>query len=180
MEALAHGVIHKIIRIPPKSVSRAVCHSMSFCIAVDPIPIKAYCAANLMRFAHSERDYFLALLSKVIRAVGDNIILARLRENKYGIPQGGLLGTPVLENLLDAIHLQGQFAYLTGALCRDPSRWWLLDYPLVNIPSSAKSFQSAVLEIFKQGHIVQNMDVELYSKLNVTAVSYTHLTLPTI
>ena len=55
VEALAHGVIHKIIRIPPKSMPRALCHSMSFCIAVDHIPIKTYCAANLMRFAHSER-----------------------------------------------------------------------------------------------------------------------------
>ena len=34
--ALAHGAIHKIIRIPPKSLPRVLCHSMSFCSAVDP------------------------------------------------------------------------------------------------------------------------------------------------
>ena len=63
--ALAHGAIHKIIRIPPNSMSRVLSHSMSFCSAVQPIPVLAYCGAHLIRFAQSERCHFLSLQSKV-------------------------------------------------------------------------------------------------------------------
>ena len=53
--------VHKILRLPATSVSRVLCHSVSFCSAVDPIPLNSYCAANLYRFAHSARDYLLDL-----------------------------------------------------------------------------------------------------------------------
>ena len=73
---------------------------------------------------------------------------------------------------MDAIHLQGQFGYLRDILSGDSLSGWLLDYPSVSYPSSAKSLQSAVLDILKQGQIVQNLEIELYSKLDVTLAKF--------
>ena len=42
----------------------------------------------------------------------------------------------------------------------------------LSYPPKAKSFQSAALEILKQGFIVHNMQQELYSKLDVTLSKY--------
>ena len=59
--------VHKLMRIPAKCMSRKLCHSISVCTEVDPIPLVSYCSANLIRFAHSEREYLLSLHSKVLR-----------------------------------------------------------------------------------------------------------------
>ena len=52
---LGQWAVHRILRLPANSLSRDLCHSVSVCSAVDPIPLKAYCAANLFRFARSEQ-----------------------------------------------------------------------------------------------------------------------------
>ena len=74
--------------MPPKSMSRELCHSVNFCAVVDPIPLSAYCKANLFRFAHSEKDYLLELQSEVREIVGDSLTLDRM--NKYDLLEGGL------------------------------------------------------------------------------------------
>ena len=75
LPGLAHWGLHKDLRMPSNSMSRKLSQSVSCCSVMDPIPISAYCKANLFRFAHSEKDYLLQLLSDVGEAVG----LARRR-----------------------------------------------------------------------------------------------------
>ena len=40
--------VHKILRLPPRCLSRKLCHRISFCTEVDPISLSAYCSANII------------------------------------------------------------------------------------------------------------------------------------
>ena len=56
LRKLDQWCVHTLLGIPAKCTSRKLCHSISFCTEMDPIPLNAYCIANLVRFAHSETD----------------------------------------------------------------------------------------------------------------------------
>ena len=90
LEDLDQWAVHKIPRMPSNSMSRNLCHSISFCSAVDPMPLRAYCAANLYRFAICELAYLQKLAREVVSIGGDDAILDdAYNVCEYGVPFGG-------------------------------------------------------------------------------------------
>ena len=84
------GLYIKFFECLPTACLEEPCHSISFCSAVDPIPVRVCCAANLYRLAISEVAYLLKLAREVVVIVGDDATLHdALNECKYGIPSGG-------------------------------------------------------------------------------------------
>ena len=71
-------------------------------------------------------------------------------------------------NLLNAINLAGPFAAFRVGCILDPSRNWVLYYPLVSPPSGSTSFQSAVMDALAVDSRCQDVAVHLHKKLAVT------------
>ena len=144
---LSHNAVHKVLRLPPKSMSRSLVHSIAFCTAVDPIFLPHYCAAILYRFAASERDAIFTLRDNIMSLLGDDMLLQDVAS--FTVPRGGCGSKAILQNLLDALGLCGPLKVArVRAACSVESRW-LLSYPTSPLPSKAKSLQSAVLEVLR-------------------------------
>ena len=138
--------VHKLLRIPAKCMSRKLCHSISFCTEVGPIPLNAYCSANLIRFAHSEIDNLLDLHATVTNNVSPRqdctpleSVNAEHSSNLFDVPRGGISDPPILVTLLHALKLSGSFRGFGKDCLGDPSRSWLVEYPIVCFPPSFKS-----------------------------------------
>jgi len=170
LPALAQWGLHKILRMPPNSMSRQLCHSVSFCAVVDPIPLNAYCKANLFRFAHSERDYLLQLQAEISEIAKDDLPFTQMC--KYCLPEGGLGSPPILEELIDAIHLEGNFKSIRKSCLQVPSFSWILNYPASTFPSKYKSLQSAALAVLSFEEKCGDLSIELYKKARVTLVPF--------
>ena len=107
--------VHKFLRMPSNCMSRKLCHSLACFIEVDPISLSDYCSANLIRFAHSEREYLLSLHASVTNFRGvcprqDNTTLCSINaplctENLFDVPNGNFSDPPLLVNLFDALNL---------------------------------------------------------------------------
>ena len=151
-------------------MSRKLCHSVNLCAVIDPIPLNAFCNANSFRFAHSEKDYLLQLQSEVCEVVGDYLHPARM--NKYDLPDGGLGSSAILVELLDAIHLQGNFASLRKSCSNNPSREWVLNFPASPFPSCFNSLQSAILSALTHEERCSDLSKEIYGKVRVTLVPF--------
>jgi len=166
MSGLAHWAIHRILRMPPNSMSRKLCHSLGFCTVIEPIPLASYCAAILFRFAHSEKEYLLNLQKDAVALVGDSLALGRT--NAHGIPEGGLACPPILCALLDAIHLDGPLKQVRSICASNPAHNWILSFPERPLPSNSRGLQSAVLDIFKVKDRVSDFTKEMSHKATVT------------
>ena len=170
--------VHKLLRMPGKCMSRKLCNSIDFCTEVNPIPLSASCCANMIRFAHSERDYLIELHSNLCEqqlasARNDPRPLASIDapanvDNLMNVPNGGISETPILVTLLHAIHLSGPFASFKENCRIDPSRNWLPDYPTTPFPQKFKSLQSASLDAFSSEFKVSSLSAELHEKVKVT------------
>ena len=159
--------------MPSNSMTRKLCHSTAFCSEIDPVPLSAYCSANLMRFAHSQSEYLQQLHTRVAGLMGDDLPLSSCVapacvSNLYDMPLGGLSDPPIIVNLLNAINLAGPFASFRSGCMPDPSINWIINYPSAPFPSHFKSFQSAVLSALSSGLKCKDMHVHLYIKLAVT------------
>ena len=184
---LDQWAIHKLLRIPAKCLPRNMCHSISVCTEVDPIPLSSYCSANLIRFAHSEREYLLQLHSDILRisAVSPRqdctpLVSANASDfvNLFELPRGGLSDPPILATLLHALKLTGSFSdFREDCLC-DPSRVWLVDYPGVCFPPAFKSFQSAALHALSLQYKVPNLYFEFHRKVKVTLQPFAPFDIP--
>ena len=162
--------------MPSNSMDRKLCHSIAFCSEVDPIPLNAYFTANLLRFAHSERDYLQQLHARVVGLMGDNIPLVSFTNptyvhNLFDMPLGGLSDPPIIVNLLNAINLAGPFAAFRSGCIPDPSTKWIVSYPSTPFPSNFKSFQSAAMSALTSGLKCKDLAAHLYIKLAVTLKS---------
>ena len=180
--ALDQWSVHKLLRMPANSFSRKLCHSVSFCTEVDPVPLNAYCAANMIRFAHSEREYLINLCG-FVNALCINGDLSEPHQdplnlcsvnsplspvNMFDIPSGGIKSTPLIVNLLHAIHLSGPFKPFRDKCLVDPNRKWLAEYPAASFPTNYKSLQGAALNALSKEVVVSDMYSELHKKLKVT------------
>ena len=65
LPALDQWAVHKILRMPPNSLSRDLAHSLGVFTQVEPIALESYCAACLCRFASSERVYLHRLANEI-------------------------------------------------------------------------------------------------------------------
>ena len=132
--------VHKLLRMPAKCMSRKLCHSIAFCTEVDPISLTAYCFANMLRFANSEKDYLSELHNSVLinHSRGgprlDGTPLASVNSpafsnNLLDVPSGGISDPPILVSLIHAIKLSGIFSTFKDNCRIDRSRSWLVNYP---------------------------------------------------
>ena len=114
-------------------MSRKLCHSIAFCTEVDPISLTAYCFANMLRFANSEKDYFLELHSSVLIKHSrcgprlDGTLLASVNSpafsnNLLDVPSGGISDPLILVSLIHAIKLSGIFSTFNIAVRLSGSR----------------------------------------------------------
>ena len=174
--------VHKILRMPQRCFSRKLCHSISVCTEVDPIPLSAYCSANMIRFAHSERDYLLKLHSDHVTRIRqvppreDEVPLRSVDTpnlhnnliNLIDVPFGGISDPPILVNLIHAINLSGPFSQFRVHCGSDSTRKWLVSYPIVPFPAHLKTLQSAALSALSVDCKVPSLADELHKKLKVT------------
>ena len=167
---LAHWAIHRILRMPPNSMSRKLSHSIGFFTAIDPIPLSAYCEAIRFRLAHSEKDYLNVLLADVTSRAGDRLFLDSppATWSKYGIPDGGFAIPSILEFLLDAINLDGVYSVSKASWSALPEHDWICDYPNSTYPFCYKGVQSAAIQAFSVKEKVRDLSQELMAKLCVT------------
>ena len=91
---------------------------------------------------------------------------------KYWLPDGGLGSPPILEELVDAIRLEGNFKSIRNSCLRVPSFSWILNYPASTFPSKYNSLQSAALDVLSFEEKCGDMSIELYKKARVTLVPF--------
>jgi len=155
--------------MPPKSMSRKLCHSSAAFTVVEPVPLCSYCKAIQFRFAHSEKGYLEALRIKVSERAGDDLTCSEgMRIGTYGIPGGGLATPSILEFLLDAINLNGVYAESKDSCSALPEHAWICDYPNSEYPSHYKGVQSAAVQAFAVKEKTSDLPKELTAKLRVT------------
>ena len=144
MEALPHGAIHSILRLPPNTFSRKLSNSMSFCSNVNPLPIMAYCSAIRYRFDVSEAPYLIQLKEDFFSFIGDNSPLVGTANI---IPHGGMLSPSILQCLHDTLSLNGYMQNVYSQIEFNPAHSWILSYPISSLPVGSKGVQSSVLAI---------------------------------
>ena len=144
VEALAHGAIHSILRLPPNTFSRKLTNSISFCSGIDPLPILSYCSAIRYRFAASEAPYLIQLREDFFSFIGDNSPLVGTANI---IPHGGMLSPSILQCLHDTLCLKGFMQNVHPQIRINPAHSWILSYPVSSLPVGSKGVQSSVLSI---------------------------------
>ena len=127
--------VHKLLRMPSNCMSRKLCHSLACLTEVDPISLSDFCSANLMRFAHSEREYLLSLYASVTIFRNacprqDNTTLCSInaplsRENLFDVPNGCISDPPILVNLLHVLNFPGPFSDFRHSCSVDSARSWI-------------------------------------------------------
>ena len=170
MEALAHGAIHSILRLPPNTFSRKLTNSISFCSGIDPLPILSYCSAIRYRFAASEAPYLIQLREDFFSFIGDNSPLVGTANI---IPHGGMLSPSILQCLHDTLCLKGFMQNVHPQIRINPAHSWILSYPVSSLPVGSKGVQSSVLSICL---VVRNVTGTLSMRLKISLKSPWELT----
>ena len=166
LECLSHWAVHRILRMPPNCMARELTYAISFCSAVNPLPLKSYCLASLFRFAASEREYLVQLRIQVLDLIGLDAPIALT--NSLHIPEGGLLCTPLLSSLLEALSLEGPLGAANEMVANNPDHQWLLDFPTSDLPSKYKGIQTALCSILSEGERTRDLAASVASKLLIT------------
>lgn len=72
MKVIGQHAIHKILRMPPNSLSCDLLRYLGCFSNIAPVCLEDYITACAYRFALSERDYLLDLSHRIRNEVGDN------------------------------------------------------------------------------------------------------------
>ena len=166
LDFLSHWAVHKILRLPSNCMARGLTYAISFCSAINPLPLRSYCSACLYRFADSERDYLFQLRDQIRDLVGIDAPVALI--NSLHIPDGGLSCTPILNSLLEALAFEGPLSSARNIAQSSQEHSWLMNYPSTCLPSKYKGIQSAVCSILSEGEKCSNLAVSVAEKLKVT------------
>ena len=89
-----HLAIHKILHMPPNSMSRDLMRHIDFCSVITPVWLEPYFSAIMLRFALSEKDSLLKLGQDIRTLVGSSLTLAQAARDR--LPLGGLDSVSVL------------------------------------------------------------------------------------
>jgi hypothetical protein len=172
LECLFHWAVHKILRMPANCMARELSYAISFCSAINPLPLKSYCLACLYRFADSEREYLFLLRDQIRALVGDEIPVSLT--NSLHIPDGGMSDPPLLNSMTDALNLVGPWEAARVVSQRNQEHAWLLEYPASEFPASKyKGIQTAVLSIISETERSSDVAASVAAK---TCVTFGHLT----
>jgi hypothetical protein len=153
--ANTHWAVHKILRMPPNSISRELSHSLGGFTHIEPCALESYCAACLYRFASSERSYFLSLERKIKERVLLCLPFSE-RRHRY-LPSGGLSSPCILQQLLDALDFKGFLTKIHDSCEATPAHSWILNFPRAPAPSVYSGIQSAVIRILQPVMSVRDM-----------------------
>ena len=123
--------VHKSLKLPPNSISRDLLHSFDDFCACTPIALVSLCRASMYRFARSEFAFISETHSRLTDLLGDHISLEGAALCR--IPDGGVGAAPLIENLLDAVYLRGDFAVYKSLIDSSPDHAWLSS-PLTPVP----------------------------------------------
>ena len=156
--------VHKMLRLPPKCMSRELMHSFEPFSAVTPTALLPYCSAVMYRYARSQSETLESLHREAIGVLGDHQSLSNHVRDL--IPHGEVDETPILNNLLNAVKLDGDFSKFKAPVRACPNNAWILDMSLS--PPREPGIQTCVYRVFKGGFTCSNLEAALQAKLLVT------------
>ena len=116
--AREHTAIHRILRMPPESMPRALMPAIGFCTVLEPTRAVDYGLAVMCMLAVSKRFYFLHLAANIHKLCGDDV---PMREGVRQAPRGHLDIPSISQSLLDASTSKGAHSRLLTATQRDPN-----------------------------------------------------------
>ena len=159
------NAIHRILRLPPRSMSRKLMHSIGFCSVIEPRPLRAYSLGIMFRFAASEKQHLQVLARDVSLLCGTDIAVM---ESCRKVPVGNLDSTPILQNLLDALEFRGPASSILLGIQDNADFAWL-DKRQSSVPFLRKDkVQSAVIQVLRPRERHSNLEKMLRVKLAVT------------
>ena len=167
LAAREHGAIHRILRMPPKSMSRELMHNIGFSTVVSPIPVVNYALAIMYRFALSEKQYLYSLASDVRSSLCDssNVHLSQLGTR---VPAGFLDSPPILLCLLEALEFQSGHSRILKAIECEPEVSWLDQRGKSDEFSKSDKVQTVVLKALAPAQDIHSIGVLIARKLCVT------------
>ena len=120
--------MHRILHMLPNCVSRKLGGVISKFTVINPTPLYEYQLASMLRFAHSDENYFRSLADRARELCGDSLSCASLAAGR--LPDGAHHSPPVLNLLLDALELTGRFQVVRDQAAPPSPSAWLLASPL--------------------------------------------------
>jgi len=149
LKRLEQRGIHKILKLPPNSMSQKLTHSFGEFCPLVPRPIFAMSIAAHSRFAKAEEKALRSILAEAIDILGDSNSL--FAHAMHAIPCGHLGDLPLIKYLVDSLDRKGVYLRFSQQLCtalvtkgRSPlwSQAWF-----TNIYSGSESFSNIQLEL---------------------------------
>jgi len=110
---LEYQAKHKLLRIPPQSMSYELSHRLEDFCGISPTVLEDYCLAVMYRFAYSERCYLSELARRVQSLIDDSCTLVAF--GRLIIPDGGLKSPPILQSLFNALNFSGCHTHVLDA-----------------------------------------------------------------
>ena len=104
--------VHKMLRLPPNSMSRRLMHSLEPFLGKSPLCLSAWSKAAMFRYAFSVKDFLNSLHADAICLLGDGITFVNLVNRK--IPGAGYDQPALINCLFDALKMQGDFSLFKG------------------------------------------------------------------
>ncbi len=154
LAALEQRGVHKVLKLPPNSMSRKLMHSLEPFHCKSPAAIISMCRASMYRLARREAVFLRSLHEEILEFWGDSLDV--LGFCKKTVPNGGISDQPIVEALLDALHLRGDFAPYQNIVCTDPNHSWIADVTLPPpIPLSMGRFRTVHIKFSGSLRFVQ-------------------------
>ncbi len=121
--ALEQRGVHRMLKLPPNCMSRKLMHSLEPFHCKSPTAILAMCRASMYRLARTELVFFQGLHKEVIGFLGDSLSLRGLCLG--AVPCAGIQDPPLIEAILDAVYLRGEFARYSSLVGSTPDLAWM-------------------------------------------------------
>ena len=181
---LEYQARHKLLRMPPQSMSYDLSHRLEDFCGVAPTALEDYCLAVMYRFAHSERKYLAELSLKVQSLIGDSFPIDSF--GRLVVPDGELHSLPILQSLFNALDLSSchanvlKSAHVVANTPLDSEEaMWLTNPTIVSsynfgikhilVPEVVPpKLQGTILKIFKIARDQQSLSTLLASKARIT------------
>ena len=107
MRATEQGSIHKILHLPPMSMSRELMHSLGDFVSPAPKCMSSLFYATMFRFAYNSKEFLLTLRKEALDYLGDRRSVLDFSRDAFPAFEDGNIA--MLDELCQAIHFQGEF-----------------------------------------------------------------------
>jgi len=153
LKRLEQRGIHKILKLPPNSMSQKLTHSFGEFCPLVPRPIFAMSIAAHSRFAKAEEKALRSILAEAIDILGDSNSL--YAHALHAIPCGHLGDLPLIKYLVDSLDRKGVYLQFSQQLC----------IALVTKGRSPLWSQAWFTNIYAGSESLSNIQSELGSKI---------------